>query len=727
MSGKVDFSRPVLTLSGYLIDLDDPELRTLELAQRYLERRAGQPGATEEEICTTLVWLAGVRVWLHNSKGAMHTLAHLRARSRGRFKDIESLASLLEILLHVEMREIRQAMSRLEILQLESSDPRGLARLQAVAAQIRGRLLSAQGKISEALACFEEANDALKVGDAAQLEDLAIMAEVYNDQAHALQREGKLEESLKHYVLAETVCRHIVFPLGLARSLRGRGTLYSDRKEFSEAIKFFKEAVDIYQRHDSPHGILRCSILLGRAYYGIHDLREALFYFEEARLQCGKGRYPNDEAEVNARIGDIMLSEGQYEKAAEYYEQDLQLSQVHGDERNQSHAFRNVGRIQRLLGNFPRAEQCLLLSGQLLTKLGDQQGMVATLQQMVQCYLEQGKTAQARSSLNHLKDRSERLGRPHERAVCKLFEGIVLRHEGQSEEARSMLSGSLESLSREPGFFTVLCQMELAQCQFELELKDQSVATFHTAIATARQLKHHDIEKRALDLLSKVDRSEWAKALRSAGGPTAERNTSRAILSLVCCELRNTGWLWSQEIERITAMLDGYYESMAQSISRQRGIVIQIVGSRIIAVFGLEASCDPVQALRCAETCQEAFFKLQTENAQYLNLGCACSIATGPCLHGLMGATDHKGYRIVGEPWELIDRLLDQAQSGEIWICPDTHRGIRHLENPLTPRDIPERGGEGKSVAYTVGSSRQVARKPAALKARDSKDPRAAG
>src|SRR5690606_32977486 len=120
-----------------------------------------------------------------------------------------------------------------------------------------------------------------------------------------------------------------------------------------------------------------------------------------------------------------------------------------------------------------------LLSGQLLTKLGDQQGMVATLQQMVQCYLEQGKTAQARSSLNHLKDRSERLGRPHERAVCKLFEGIVLRHEGQSEESRSMLSGSLESLSREPGFFTVLCQMELAQCQFELELKDQSVATFH--------------------------------------------------------------------------------------------------------------------------------------------------------------------------------------------------------------------------------------------------------
>lgn len=712
MTGKVDFSRPLLSVSGYLIDADDPELRTLELAQRFFERRVGLPGATEEEICQTLVWLAGSRVWLHNAKGAMHTLAHLRARSRGRFREIESLASLLEVLLHLEMREIRQGQSKLDLLQIECENARNKTRLQAFAAQIKGRFLSAAGQISEAQASFEEAAQLLKAGGAAQLEDLAMTAEIYSDQAHAFQREGKSDEALKLYVQADTVCRHIVFPLGLARSLRGRGTLHSDRKEFQEAIRYFKEAVDIYQRHDSPHGILRCSILLGRAYYGIHDLREALFYFEEARLQCGKGRYPSDEAEVNARIGDIMLSEGQYEKAAEYYEQDLQLSQAHGDERSQSHALRNTGRIQRLLGNFPRAEQCLIMSGQMLTKLGDMQGMVATLQQMVQLYLEHGKVAQARTSLNHLKDRSERLNRPHEKAVCKLFEGIVLRHEGQSQKALTLLKEALNLLSQEPGFFTVMAQMELAQACSEMQYRDEAVQKFQQAIQMARQLKHHDIEKRALDMLSKVDRTEWAKCLRASGGPTAERNTTRAILSLVCCELRNSAWLWSQEVDRITAMLDGYYESMAQSISRQRGIVIQIVGSRVIAVFGLEASCDPVQGLRCAETCQEAFFKLQSDNAQYLNLGMACSIATGHCVHGLMGATDHKGYRIVGEPWELIDRLLDQAVSGEIWVCQDTYRGTRHLENPVSARDIPDRGGDGKLVAYTVTSGRQVARKP---------------
>ena len=62
------------------------------------------------------------------------------------------------------------------------------------------------------------------------------------------------------------------------------------------------------------------------------------------------------------------------------------------------------------------------------------------------------------------------------------------------------------------------------------------------------------------------------------------------------------------------------------------------------------------------------------------------------------------------------------------WVAAGSHvggrthragenRGIRHLENAFTPRDVPDRGGEGKLVAYTATSSRQVARKPAKARA----------
>lgn len=706
-----DLKRPILAVSGYILDAEDPELRTLELAQRFFERHVGARGASEEDICNTLVWLAGTRVQLHNAKGAMHTLAHLRARSRGRFRDLENLASLLEILLHLEMREYRQGMGRLDLLRMDGGDDRTRARLTALRHQLRGRFLSAQGQLKLAHEEFERAIQVLRVGPA-QIEDLAIMAELYNDQGQALYREGRGDEGLKVYAQSETVSKHVGFQLAEARSLRGRGSIFAARKETNEAIKYFKAALDIFQKYDSPYGILRSSISLGRAHYSAADLRQALFYFEEARIQCGKGRYPNEEAEVNARIGDIMLSEGQYEKAAEFYEQDLQISSVHGTERSRAHALRNVGRIQRLLGNFLRAEACLDESSALFSRLGDRVGLTQTLQQMVQCYLEQGKTPQARQALEVLKENVERLGRPYEQGLARMLEGIVMRHEGLPTEARQMLDQSLRTLSKEPGFFTVMCQVELAQAHFELGEKDLSVHQFREGITMARRLKHHDIEKRALDLLAKVDRGEWARILHSGGGEAANqgRRAARVLLSVMSCDLRGGASLYSLEPEESASLVNRYYETMATIMARKKGILNKILGERMLAVFGLDSTCDPTLALECAEACQEAFARLQADNPRYAALGLACAVATGQSIHGMLGSTDRVEYSVAGAPLNTVDRLLAWAETGEILICQDTHRAVRHSLVTSSPRDIEARSNETKIVAYQVASPRVTSR-----------------
>ena len=73
-------SRPFLAVVGHLLDGDDPELRTLELAQRRFSREANRRDLPEEAVISALVWLAGTRLQMHNIKGTMHTLGHLRAR-----------------------------------------------------------------------------------------------------------------------------------------------------------------------------------------------------------------------------------------------------------------------------------------------------------------------------------------------------------------------------------------------------------------------------------------------------------------------------------------------------------------------------------------------------------------------------------------------------------------------------------------------------------------------
>lgn len=706
-ASKLDLSRIPLAVVGHILDDSDSDLRTLELAQRYFERRVGQRGATEEDVCQTLMWLAGARVQLLNSKGAMHTLAHLRARSRGRFRDIENWASLLEILLHTEMREWRQAHSRSEILRVDSPDQRTLARLNAVKLQLRGRIFSAQGQIKLALAEFEKGLAALRVGPA-QTEDLAITAEIYNDQGQAYHRESLLDEANGAYTTAETVASHITFPLATARSLRGRGLVELSRKKYQDAVSYLKSSLDICQRHDTPYGILRSSISLGRAYYAQADLREALYYFEEARLQCGKGRYPVEEAEVSARIGDVLLSEGQYQKAAEFYEADLQLTGANGDERSRANALRNVGRIQRLLGNFSRSETCLQESAMLFNKLGDRLGLCQTLQQMVQCYLEQGKTTDARQSLNLMRDSAEKANNPHEIGVARMLEGIVLRHEGRAREALNTLERSMGVLSREPGFFMLMCQLEMAQAYLDLGENNLAVENLKASIASARQFKHHDMEKKALDLLAKLDRSEWVRVASSASTSNAEvANIERRVLSLFALELRHTNWLYEQNPERVVALLEGFYSVVDQVAQKYRGVILRIVGHRILMVFGLEDTAEPIRVLRAAEASLQSFIRLQQENHYYQNLGLTGAVATGHAVCAMAGSTDKKELSVFGEPLDRAGQLVASAGADELWLCPDTFRALPSEDTKsAVPREVSAGAGIEKFVAYAVVHSR---------------------
>ncbi|MCA9791676.1 MAG: tetratricopeptide repeat protein [Candidatus Eremiobacteraeota bacterium] len=702
-----DIHRPVLAVVGHIVEADDPEFRSLELAQRFFERKANQRGADEQGIVYALIWLAGTRVVLHNVKGALHTLGHLRARSRGRFKELETMAGYLEIRLALEMREYKKALGLLERLTVDSDDERTRARLSAIAQMYRGRILSAQGQIQLGHVEFEKALASLRVGSA-QLEDLAITAEIYNEQGHSFYREGKVDEGMKAYTQAETVAGHIGFKLALARSLRGRGIIHSIRKENEQAIKLLRQALDVYQGFDAPYGVLRTCISLGRSHYALADYRQALFYFEEARVQCGKGRYPNEEAEVNARIGDIMLAEGRYDEAAEFYEQDLQIVTVQGTDRARSHALRNVGRIQRLLGNFLRAEACLEESYQIFKRLDDRPGLVQTLQQMVQCFLEEGKTVMARRALDALKDQAVHLGRTHEVGIANMLEGLVLRHEDKSAEARLQLEKSLRVFAEDPGFYTVMCRMELGQALHDLGHRESALHQFKEAIQTSRKLRLHDMEKRALDLLAKIDRSEWARILHGGGTqPMKDRRVNRVYLSILMLELRGLDTIWDLEPEPQVQTLNQVYDALASIIHQEKGILGKLSGERMQVIFGLESTCDPGLALACGEACLEGFQRQRRELELPAEFGLAASIATGEAVEGMLGPSDRLEFGVFGEAVSLAKVILGAAAPGEVVVCPHTYRALSHNLPMSAPRDLEAPDWE-KLVVYQVSSGRTL-------------------
>lgn len=686
-------NRPILAVVGHIIDPDEPELRTLELAQRLFAREAGRKDVPEESVISALVWLAGTRLQIHNIKGCLHTLGHLRARSRGLFPAHETLASFLEIRLQLALREYDKANAGLERLTIPEDDERFLARATALKLSCRGKILSAQGKLDEARECFEQSIAALRVGPA-QVEDIAITVEVCHEQGGLAYRYGQAEEGEKSYQQAETLALHIGFKLALARTLRGRGALADSTGKHAEAIEILKQARDIFTEIESSVGVLRTSISLGRACYALGQYRQALLYFEEAKIQCGQGRYPAEEAEIHARIGDIMLAEGRYDKAAEFYERDLQIVSLQGTERARAHALHNVGRIQRLLGNYMRAEGCLQEAFHAFRRLGDIRNLGRTLGQIVYTNLAQDKTAKARQAVDMLNEVVGRLHNEQERTIHAMLEGLVCRHEGDAIKAKNLLERSLRHFSAEPGFYTVTCRLELALAQRQLGQDDQALQSLKQTVKEARELRIRDIEQRALALLKTLDRVEWGRLLHGSAGTAAaeEQPAERAILSIVQIELREIDHYFGLSASEFQNTINDILQAFEVDVIKDDALLGQLEGGSAQIILGLQESMDPQRSWDIANRVSLLLHERYSHLIDPGKLGLAIGITVGDGLKGLFGPIERREFDVLGSCVERARVLALAAPTGDVLMDDATYRALPDAPPDASPFEIIWRG-----------------------------------
>lgn len=689
-------SRPILAVVGHLLDGDDPELRTLELAQRRFSREANRRDLPEESVISALVWLAGTRLQMHNIKGTMHTLGHLRARSRGQFPLYETLASFLEIRLQLALREYDKANAGLERLVIPEIDERFISRATALKLACQGKILSAQGKLEEAREVFEESVVALRVGPA-QVEDIAITVEVCNEQGNLAYRSGQLEEGEKAYRQAETLASHIGFRLALAATLRGRGALADSVGRHGEAIEVLKQARDVFQEAESSVGVLRTCISLGRTSYALGQYRQALLYFEEAKIQCGQGRYPAEEAEINARIGDIMLAEGRYEKAAEFYERDLQIVSLQGTERARAHALLNVGRIQRLLGNYMRAEGCLQEAFDAFRRLADQRSIARTLGQIVYAFLEQDKVEKARRAVDMLRDMVNRLRNEQEQTIHAMLEGLVCRHEGDSLKARNLLERSLRVFSAEPGFYTVTCRLELALALRQMGENELALQGLKQTVREARELRIHDLEQKALAVIKTLDRVEWGRLLHSASQARTDGflEAERVIITVLQIEVRELERYYGMAVAEFQSTVNDLLQVLESDVLGPDAVLGRFGGGSIQVLFGLQESTDPKRAYDTAEKLFQVLDEKHQALTEESRLGLAAGLAVGEACKGTFGPIERREFDVYGAPVERARALASAAGNGEVLMGEACYRA---LEPELDGAEMLEVSWRGRTL-----------------------------
>ncbi|HKW92117.1 MAG TPA: adenylate/guanylate cyclase domain-containing protein [Methylomirabilota bacterium] len=176
--------------------------------------------------------------------------------------------------------------------------------------------------------------------------------------------------------------------------------------------------------------------------------------------------------------------------------------------------------------------------------------------------------------------------------------------------------------------------------------------------------------------------------------------------TILFADLRDyTPWVEATAPRQVVQDLNEYFTEMDQAIRAHRGLVLQIVGDEIEAVFGAPiATVDhPEMAVRAALEMRRRLRALNArrEAAGKPALRNGIGIHTGTVLAGSIGGAERLSYALVGDPVNLASRIqgLTKDFKAEILISEATR--VR-LDGAIPVEELPAVRVKGRAAEVNV-------------------------
>ena len=175
------------------------------------------------------------------------------------------------------------------------------------------------------------------------------------------------------------------------------------------------------------------------------------------------------------------------------------------------------------------------------------------------------------------------------------------------------------------------------------------------------------------ELVRRFATAEVAQDLQQSGFALGGRHVRATVMF---CDIRGfTALSQAQPPDETIELLNTYYTLMFDAISGQRGVVNQMIGDGLMAVFGapLPLPDAPTAAVRAALDMIEMVDLLNAERArertQPIQIG--VGIATGEMIAGYTGTQDRATYTCVGNTVNLAARLEAHTKVAQRTILID--------------------------------------------------------
>ena len=177
---------------------------------------------------------------------------------------------------------------------------------------------------------------------------------------------------------------------------------------------------------------------------------------------------------------------------------------------------------------------------------------------------------------------------------------------------------------------------------------------------------------------------------------------TRKEVTVLMSDLRGfTSLSEARDPEEMVQLLNRYLEKMSRIILKYDGIIDEIIGDAILAVFGAPKNHgnDPARAIACAIEMQNC---LEVLNKEVLDSGYPClemgiGINTGNVIVGNIGSEVRMKYGIVGDAVNKASRIESNSIGGQVLIgkstydqvkpkvvvTPAQHRMMKGMKKPL--------------------------------------------
>jgi class 3 adenylate cyclase/tetratricopeptide (TPR) repeat protein len=187
----------------------------------------------------------------------------------------------------------------------------------------------------------------------------------------------------------------------------------------------------------------------------------------------------------------------------------------------------------------------------------------------------------------------------------------------------------------------------------------------------------------------------------------AAADGERKQVTVLFCDLAGSTAIAARlDPEEWHDLLERYLDLAFAEIYRREGIVNQLAGDGLMALFGAPVAHEdaPARAVEAALAIQEAIARLNTEELAGRDLALCprIGIHTGPVVVGTVGNDLKMDYTALGDTTNLASRLEGLATPGGILISEATERLVRGVFRLRSRGPVAIRGRTGAVAAFEV-------------------------